>query len=78
LPGIILRLWQMMKRTTMSKRTWTMCISLKKKINYYHFFDTLTHPVWDGLVLVKNDIEALSDDEEDHNEKENLNHVHLS
>jgi hypothetical protein len=28
---MILKLWQMMKRTTMSKRTWTMCISFEEK-----------------------------------------------
>ncbi len=61
----------------MSKRTWTMCISLKKKRNYYHSFDTLTCSVWGGLVLVRNDLEALADDEDDHNEQENLDHLHL-
>ncbi len=54
-----------------------MCISLKKKINYYHSFDTLTHSVWDGIVLVRKDLEHLAYDEVKHDEKENLDHVHL-
>jgi hypothetical protein len=29
------------------------------------------------LALVRNDLEALADDEEDHNEQKNLDHVHL-
>jgi hypothetical protein len=52
-----------------------MCISLKKKRNYYHSFETLTRSVWVGLVLVKNDLEVLAEDEEDHNEQENLDYV---
>jgi hypothetical protein len=39
--------------------------------------DTLTRSVWVGQVLVRNDLEALVDDEEDHDEQENLSHVHL-
>ncbi len=54
-----------------------MHISLKKKRNYYHSCATLTHSDWVDLVLVRNDLEALADDEEDHNEQENLDHVHL-
>ncbi len=54
-----------------------MCISLKKKRNYYHSFETLKSFVWVGLVLVRNDLEALADDEEDQDEQENLDHVHL-
>ncbi len=54
-----------------------MCISLKKKRKYYHSFDTLTHSVWVDLVSVRNDLEALADDEEDHDEQENLYQVHL-
>ncbi len=61
----------------MSKRTWTMCISLKKKRNYYHSFDTVTRSVWVGLVLIRNDLEVLAEDEEDRYEQENLDHVHL-
>jgi predicted P-loop ATPase/GTPase len=50
---------------------------LKKKRNYYHSFDTLSRSVWVGLVLVGNDLEALADDEEDHDEQETLDNVHL-
>jgi hypothetical protein len=74
---MILKLWQTIKRTTMNKRTWTMCISLKKEKIYCYSFDTLTRSVRVGLVFVGNDLEALVDDEEDHNEQENLDHVHL-
>ncbi len=54
-----------------------MCISLKKNIYYFQSFDTLTRSVWVSLVLVRKDLEALTDVEEDHNEQENLDHVHL-
>jgi hypothetical protein len=37
---------------------------LKKKINYFHSFDKLTHSVWVVVVLVRNDLEALADVEE--------------
>jgi hypothetical protein len=76
---MILKLWQMMKRTTRSKRTWTICISLNKKKKYCHSFDTLTSSVWAGLVLVRNDLEALADDDDDLDEREVqvLEHVHF-
>ncbi len=61
----------------MSKRTWTMCFSLNKKKKYCHSLDTLTRSVWVDLVLVRNDLEALVDNEEDHEEQKNLDHVHF-
>jgi hypothetical protein len=51
--------------------------SEKKRRNYKHSLDTLTRFVWFGLVLVRNDLEALADDEEDHKEQENLDHLHF-
>jgi hypothetical protein len=73
---MILKLWQMMNRTMMSKRTCTMCISLERNRNYYHSFGTLTRSVV-CLILFRNDLEALADDEEDRNMQENLDHVRL-
>jgi hypothetical protein len=37
----------------------------------------LTRSVWVDLVLDRNDLEALVDDEEDHKEQKNLDHVHF-
>ncbi len=48
-----------------------MFISLERNRNYYHSFDTLTRSDLVGLVLVRNDLEALADDEEDHDKQEN-------
>ncbi len=48
---------------------------LEEKRNYYRSCEKLTRS--DGLVLVRNDLEALAHVEEHHNEQENLDHVHL-
>ncbi len=52
-----------------------MCISLKKKKYLYYSSDTLTPSVWVGLVLVGNALEALADDEEDHDEQKTMDHL---
>jgi hypothetical protein len=54
-----------------------MCSFLDTKRNYYHSFDTLIRSVWGGLVLVRNYLKALADDEEDQDEQENMDYVHL-